>query len=219
MESVSCKFGGHTNYNNGWTWKYFNTSANIGNAGFGKDNYGHHRCIILKITTPDFTGYANKRFEINIPMCRSSSAGSGTDTFNYRITTTEPTFSESGAIQVTFPEDYICSGTFDVENTTSYKYQQIVTNAADFLPGTEYYIWLWSDTPYAASSTAYVGYYAHSTSVGGLITVNLLYENGVVMIDTGEAWVAAVPYIDNGTAWVQAVPYMDNGTDWVIAGS
>lgn len=179
MAQAACTFGGRSNYNNGWAWKYFNTATGYGHSGFGRDYYGHHRCIVLKITTPTFDStWINRQLQINIPMCRSSSAGTGTDTFYYRVTTTAPTFSEGGKTQITFPTDSMCSGSLAIGNESAgngYTMRQITTVAANFASNTTYYIWLWSDTPYVANSNSYVGYYSHHASYGGLISVNLTY--------------------------------------------
>lgn len=179
MATVSCTFGGRTSYNNGWTWKYFYTATNWGHLGFGKDRYGHNRCIVLKVTTPSLPStYINKKLVIKIPMCRSSDAGSGTDTFYYRVTTTAPTFSEGGMTQITFPSSYICSGSVDIYNQSAgsgYTLRTITTGTANFAGGTTYYIWLWSNTPYVSGSNYYAGYYAHHSSYGGLISVAVDY--------------------------------------------
>lgn len=179
MATAACTFGGRSNYNNGWAWKYFNTDTGYGHSGFGKDYYGHNRCIVLKITTPTFDStWTNRQLQINIPMCRSSAAGTGTDTFYYRVTTTAPTFSEGGKTQITFPTDSICSGSLAIANESAgngYTMRQMTTVSASFASNTTYYIWIWSDTPYVANSNNYVGYYAHHASYGGLITVNMTY--------------------------------------------
>lgn len=220
MESVACTFNGRAHYNNGWNYTSFSTAENVGHPAWGKDYYGHNRCIVLKITTPSFSGAANKRLQINMLMCRSSYAGAGYDTFYYRITTTAPSFSEGGATQLTFPDSYMCCGTIDVyspSQDSGYAYNTLNLNTGDFQPNTTYYIWLWSDTPYVYGSNYYTGYYAHSSSYGGLIKVNMLYEPGVVMIDNGSEFLSAIPYIDTGSEWVQAIPYVDTGSDWEIA--
>lgn len=179
MATIACSFGGRTSYDNGWAWKYFNTATGYGHSGFGKDYYGHNRCIVLKITTPALPStYINRKLTIVIPMCRSSYAGSGTDTFHYRVSTVAPSFSEGGVTQITFPSSYICDGTVDIYNTAAdygYGLRTITTNVANFVGDTTYYIWLWSDTPYVYGSTYYVGYYGHHPSCGGLISVNVDY--------------------------------------------
>ena len=180
MATISCAFNGRTHYNNGWGYKSLTTQAGFGHPAFGQDYYGHHRCIVLSVTTPVLQKtYINRKLSINIPMCRSSAAGSGTDTFNYRITTTKPTFSEGGATEISFPESYMCSGTIDVYNesqNSGYKMRTLTTEAADFESDTTYYIWLWSDTPYVHGSYSYTGFYAHHASYGGLISVGLVYD-------------------------------------------
>ncbi len=174
MATVSCTFGGRTSYNNGWTWKYFYSAAGYGHHGFGKDKYGRYRCIVLKITTPTLQStYINRKLSINIPMCKSSAAGY--DTFNYRVTTTAPTFSEGGAEDVAFPSSYIHGGTLSVyngNNSSGYVMRTLTINAANIASGTTYYIWLWSDTP----ASGYSGYYAHHSSYGGLISVAVAYD-------------------------------------------
>lgn len=196
MSTTACAFGGRNHYDNGWAWSSFNSSTNWGHAGFGKDYYGHNRCIVLKITTPSLPNtYINKKLAISIPMCRSSSAGSGTDTFYYRVTTEVPTFSEDGGSSggVTFPSSYICSGTVDVYNNNqnvsgAYVLRTITTTTANFASKTTYYVWLWSDTPYSYHSNSYKGFYANHTSYGGLISVAVSYtlqEKSTLSVSNG----------------------------------
>lgn len=169
MKTLECTFDGRAHYNNGWNFTTFSTATGLGHPGYGKNSNGYHRAIVLKFTTPSFSYGVNKKIEVNIPLYRTSS---GTDTFNYRVTTDAPSFSESGGVQISFPNNYICSGTQEVSSSVTYTLKTITTVSGEYQSSTTYYIWLWSDTP--AGST--IGYYAHSESAGGLITLNLLYD-------------------------------------------
>lgn len=169
MSTLECTFNGRAYYNNGWNYTYFSTAQAYGHPGYGKSSNGYHRAIVLKFTTPSFSYGANKKIEVNIPLYRTSS---GTDTFNYRVTTDTPSFSEGGGVQISFPSNYICSGTQEVSSSPSYTLKTITTVSGNYQPNTTYYMWLWSDTPTGST----VGYYGHSTSAGGLITINLLYS-------------------------------------------
>lgn len=217
--TISCTYNSCSSYNNGWDYKW-KTGTFYGKPSFGKDSYGHHRITILKITTPSFSGAVNKQLQIKIPTCRSSAAGAGTDTFYYRVSTSTPGLSEDAQTEVTLPTSYITSGTWSVyspSQNTGYQYQTLTTVAADFQPSTTYYIWIWSDTPYAYGYANYIGYIANHSSYGGLITVSMIYEQGTVSIHNGSSWVSAIPYVHNGSSWVRAVPYVYNGSSWVVA--
>lgn len=181
MSTISCTFGGRATYNNGWgTNKYLSTATGYGWSCLGKDQYGHNRCFIVKVTTPTLLNtYVNRKLQIEIPMCRSTSAGAGTDSVNYRVTTTEPTFSEGGNEQITFPSSYMCSGTLSLYNGSAndgYVKRTLTTVVGDFESSTTYYIWFWSDTPYVAGSSKYTVYHAHHSTYGGLITASLVYD-------------------------------------------
>lgn len=232
MGKVSCTFNGFTNFNNGWAYNYFTTVETFGNFGFGRDSYGHYRCIVLKITTPAFSGYVNKRLEINIATSRYPALGSGeTDTFTYMITTIAPNFNDQGGSggSVTFPTSSLCTGTVNIyspsqNSSAPYQYNTITTKAVDLAPSTTYYIWLYSPTPYAYGYTYYAGYFSNvpSWKMEGSqpIAVNLLYDDGgVVYIHNGSSWMQANPYIYNGSAWVPAIPYIHNGSSWILSSS
>lgn len=217
--SLSCTLNAYAKYNNGWDsgWK---TATNWGLPGFGKDSNGYHRTIVLKVTIGSFSSGASKKLQIKIPTCRSSAAGAGTDTWNYRISTSAPTFSEDAQTEITFPTSYMCSGTWSVyspSQNSGYQYQTLTTAEGDFKANTTYYIWMWSDTPYAYGYATYIGYFAHHSSYGGLITVTMQYEEGCAKVHNGTTWVDAIPYVHNGTTWVQAIPYVHNGSSWVVA--
>lgn len=193
MITSGCTFNGNAYYNNGWENKNFRTASGHGYPGYGLDYYGHNRAIVLKFTTPEFSYGVNKQIEINIPLFRTSS---GTDVFNYCITTDTPSFSESGMTQISFPSNYMCSGTWDVFSDATYTLTTLTTVSGDFQPNTIYYVWLWSNTP----TGSIAGYFAHEVGYGGLITVNLLYDPTSKLIWENEK-VSGQPFNLSATEW------------------
>lgn len=169
-KTLECTFNGRAHYNNGWNYKNFSTVSGHGHPGYGLNSHGYNRAIVLKFKTPSFSYGVNKRIEVNIPLYRDSS---GTDSFNYRVTTETPSFSEGGGVQISFPETYICSGAQEISSSASYSLKTITTVSGDYQSDTTYYMWVWSDTPTGST----IGYYAHETSYGGLISLNLLYDS------------------------------------------
>lgn len=63
------------------------------------------------------------------------------------------------------------------------------------------------------STDIYEGAFRSATGTGVLDT-NMPYY--YVSIDTGSAFVKAIPYIDNGSEWKAASAYIDNGTSWKL---
>lgn len=170
MGSVACTFNGHTYYNNGWAYKYITTVTGTGHPAYGKDYYGHNRCIVLKITTPTIPSNAvNCKLQIKIPLYRYTG---GYDTMYYGITTTAPTYSEGGgsnggvSLPTAISSWYIWTG-------SSYSTVTLNTIAQTFSSSTTYYLWMWSDTPSASNTN--MGYYGHGGSVDK-ITANITYD-------------------------------------------
>ena len=62
----------------------------------------------------------------------------------------------------------------------------------------------WSYSTYISGGTA-----------SGTVTLPAI-EVGLVRIDTGTGFVAAIPYIDNGGEWKRAAAYIHNGSGWNV---
>lgn len=181
--SQSCTCTGFARYNIGWDGGLKSLSTFVGSPVFGKDYYGNHRALVLQVVTPATITSSETVFQIKILTCRSSNAGSGTDTWNYAIMDTSYNFGNDGSggsspIPSLPPASGVYQqGSFSVyspSQNSGYLYQTLKLDPfLKIKANTTYQLWFWSDTPYAYHSNYYMGFIANKASYGGTIAVTL----------------------------------------------
>lgn len=171
MGSLSCTFNGWNTCSGGTVWgkSSFSTEQSHGYPG-----YGANRAIVIKFTTPSFsTSYTNKKITVNLALGRytgNNTVTSGEDTFEYKITTSVPSFSSSPSTNMS-GKTFITSDSKSLK-TGAYASHSLTTSAGNFAPSTTYYLWIYSSTPTGST----IGYFSNSSTYGGPVTVSIAYD-------------------------------------------
>lgn len=179
-------------YNIGWDKGWQDPYAFYGVPSFGKDYYGNHRAIAFKFTTPTLTPYTNYKLVIKMPICRSSSAGSGTDVWHYKVTTSldGTVGTGGGSTSFTMPDEKVILfqdkdnkgiKIYAPSQNSGYLLQTFeLAEYSGYKSNTSYYILLYSDTPYYQYSNYYMGFISNNASFGGTISINFEKTSPVI---------------------------------------